>query len=65
MPQSLAQVWIHVIFSTKDRWPFFGDPAFREEMFRMLSYHVTEANCLNASVGLKRYLPRWSTRRKA
>ena len=42
MPQSLAQVWLHVIFSTKERRPFFQNSAFREEMFRMLAHHVKE-----------------------
>ena len=40
MPQSLAQVWLHVIFSTKERRPFFRNSEFREEMFRMLAHHV-------------------------
>ena len=38
MPQSLAQVWLHVIFSTKERRPFFQNSEFREEMFRMLAH---------------------------
>ena len=25
MPQSLSAVYIHLVFSTKDRWPFFRD----------------------------------------
>ena len=51
MPQSLAQVWIHVVFSTKDRRPFLQDGEFRKEMFRMLSHHVKESKCVNGSVG--------------
>ena len=51
MPQSHAQVWLHIVFSTKDRRPFFKDPEFRDEMFRMLSFHVKETNCVSASVG--------------
>ena len=51
MPQSLAQVWLHIVFSTKDRRPFLQHETFREEMFRMLSYHVKESNCVSASVG--------------
>jgi REP element-mobilizing transposase RayT len=30
MPQSLVQIYAHLIFSTKDREPFLSDPAFRE-----------------------------------
>lgn len=51
MPQSLAQVWIHIVFSTKERRPFLQDESFREEMFRMLAHHVKESKCVSASVG--------------
>lgn len=51
MPQSLAQVWIHLVFSTKNRRPFLQCETFREEAFRMLSYHVKESGCVSASVG--------------
>ena len=51
MPQSLAQVWLHLVFSTKDRQQFLSDETFRVEMFRMLAYHVTESGCVSASVG--------------
>jgi len=51
MPQSLAQVWLNVVFSTKDRRPFLQSQSFREQMFRMLSYHVKESGCVSASVG--------------
>ncbi len=51
MPQSLAQVWLHIIFSTKERRPFFQDKNFRSEMFKMLSFHVTEQQCVSVSVG--------------
>jgi REP element-mobilizing transposase RayT len=51
MSQSLAQVWLHVIFSTKERRPLLRDAAFREEMFRMLAHHVKETKCVSASVG--------------
>jgi REP element-mobilizing transposase RayT len=30
MPQSLAQIYIHIIFSTKERQPFLWDDAFRK-----------------------------------
>ena len=51
MPQSLAQVWLHVIFSTKDRRHYLYDRGFRNEMFRMLAYNVKELNCVSATVG--------------
>ena len=51
MPQSLAQVWIHLVFSTKDRRPFLQNESLRTEMFKMLTHHVKESGCLSASVG--------------
>jgi len=51
MPQSLAQVWIHLVFSTKERRPFLQKDTLREEMFRMLAYHVKDAGCVSVSVG--------------
>jgi len=51
MPQSHAQVWLHIVFSTKDRRPFLRNDTFRTEMFRMLAHHVKESNCTSASVG--------------
>jgi REP element-mobilizing transposase RayT len=51
MPQSVAQVWIHLVFSTKERRPFLQQETFRTAMSRMLAYHVNEAGCTSASVG--------------
>lgn len=51
MAQSLSQVWLHLVFSTKDRRPFLNNEVFREEMFRMLSFHVKESKCVNGCVG--------------
>jgi REP element-mobilizing transposase RayT len=45
MPQSLSQVWLHIVFSTKERRPYLQDPSFRDEMFRMLSHHVQQSGC--------------------
>jgi len=45
MPQSLAQIWLHIVFSTKDRQSFLQKTDFRNEMFRMLSHHVQTAGC--------------------
>ncbi len=51
MPQSLAQIWVHVVFSTKDRRPLLENPSFQEQLFRMLSYHVKDSKCISASIG--------------
>ena len=37
MPQSLVQIYVHVIFSTKDRRPFLKESAFREQLHGYLS----------------------------
>jgi hypothetical protein len=36
MPQSLAKILLHLVFSTKERRPFLKDPALREELNRYL-----------------------------
>ena len=45
MPQSLSQIWLHLVFSTKGRQTYLQNPDFREEMFRMLSFHIEEIGC--------------------
>ena len=37
MPQSLAQVYLHLAWSTKNRVPFLKDVAVREEMHSYLA----------------------------
>lgn len=51
MPQSHGRVWLHIVFCTKERRPFLQDEVFRDEMYRMLSHHITAMMCLSASVG--------------
>lgn len=51
MPQSHSQIWIHIVFSTKDRRSLLRNDAFRDEMFCMLAHHVKESKCTSASVG--------------
>jgi hypothetical protein len=38
MPQSLAKILVHTVFSTKDRRPFLRDTALRQEMHHYLGY---------------------------
>jgi putative transposase len=45
MSQSLAKVLIHTVFSTKDRQPYFGDIALREELHRYLGGILSKLNC--------------------
>ena len=37
MPQSLAKLYVHIIFSTKDRYPFLDQKNLRKEMFSYLA----------------------------
>jgi hypothetical protein len=32
MPQSLSNILVHIIFSTKERFPFLKDPALRAQL---------------------------------
>ena len=51
MSQSLAQIWLHIVFSTKERRLYLQNEEFRLDMFRMLAHHVKETGCLSVSVG--------------
>ena len=41
MPQSLAKILVHTVFSTKDRRPFLRDKPLREELHRYLGGILT------------------------
>src|SRR5688572_29202575 len=51
MPQSLSRIWLHIVFSTKNREAFLQDEALREEMFKMLGHHAKELDCPPLVVG--------------
>ncbi len=51
MPQSIAQVWLHIVFSTKSRKAHLQNEDLRSEMFRVLAHEVKESGCVSASVG--------------
>lgn len=51
MPQSFARVWLHIVFSTKDRCAYLQRDDFREEMFRMIGYHVGKLDCVPLRAG--------------
>ena len=42
MPQSLAQIYLHLVFSTKERRPFLADLPFRRRVHQYLM-----ATCTN------------------
>ncbi|MFN0197612.1 MAG: transposase [Planctomycetaceae bacterium] len=51
MPQSLACVWLHVVFSTKECHAYLQHAGFRDEMFRMIGHHVEQIGCVPIRVG--------------
>jgi REP element-mobilizing transposase RayT len=50
MPQSLAKIYIHAVFSTKNREPLLAD-AWREELFRVLGGASNNLGCQSLTVG--------------
>jgi|SRR6266436_6355111 len=51
MPQSLAKVLVHTVFSTKERRPLLRDKALREELHRYLGGILHNLDCQPVIVG--------------
>ena len=51
MAQSLSRLWTHLIFSTKDRFPFLGDKVLRTEMHAFLAQMLRKHDCETRIVG--------------
>ena len=51
MPQSLAQVYLHTIFSTKDRCGFLEDPQIRTDTHSYLAGCAKALGCLPVRIG--------------
>lgn len=51
MPQSLAKIFVHIIFSTKSRYPFLSDKNIRKEMHSYLGGTCNNLNCPVIIVG--------------
>ena len=51
MAQSLSRLWTHLIFSTKDRFPFLDDKVVRVEMHAYLSQMLRAHACETRIVG--------------
>ena len=45
MPQSLARIWLHIVFSTSERRAYLQHEDIREEMFGMLGHHANKIDC--------------------
>lgn len=51
MPQSLAKILVHTVFSTKERRPFLRDRALREETHHYLGGILKNLDCQPIMVG--------------
>ncbi|NQU23059.1 MAG: IS200/IS605 family transposase [Candidatus Nealsonbacteria bacterium] len=51
MPQSLVQIYVHVVFSTKHRKPLLGDDEFRDRTHRYLAGILKNLKCPTLIVG--------------
>ena len=51
MPQSLAKILVHTVFSTKERRPFLRDTVLATEMHRYLGGVLNELGCQSLLVG--------------
>lgn len=51
MAQSLARLWTHLIFSTKQRYPFLSDPTVRADMHAYLGTVLRNHDCPTLRVG--------------
>jgi REP element-mobilizing transposase RayT len=51
MPQSLAKILVHTVFSTKERRPFLRDQSLREELHRYIGGVLAKHDCQPLIVG--------------
>src|SRR5687768_17451808 len=51
MPQSLAEIYLHVVFSTKNRVPYLRDPTIREDLFGYLKGTCDGLQCPSIRTG--------------
>jgi putative transposase len=51
MSQSLSKIWTHLIFSTKERYPFLSDEKIRHDMHSYLAKILKANNCPTLQVG--------------
>jgi REP-associated tyrosine transposase len=51
MSQSLSKIWTHLIFSTKERYPFLSDESIRHDMHSYLAKILKANHCSTLQVG--------------
>ena len=51
MPQSLAKLWVHIIFSTRDRYPFLKNPTVQQKVHQYIKSICYKQDCQAMMVG--------------
>lgn len=51
MPQSLTKVWVHIIFSTKNRFAYLTNLENRERLYEYLAGACKALNCPAVTIG--------------
>ena len=51
MPQSLSKIYIHTVFSTKNREPFLSDDALRDELHAYMGGIAKQLDCHPIRIG--------------
>ena len=51
MSQSLSQIWVHIVFSTKDRYPFLKEVSMQERLHQYIKSLCNEQGCNVAAIG--------------
>ena len=51
MSQSLVKIWTHLIFSTKERYPFLTDEKIRRDLYAYMATSLKENNCPTLIIG--------------
>ncbi|OAI48727.1 hypothetical protein AYO45_04380, partial [Gammaproteobacteria bacterium SCGC AG-212-F23] len=51
MSQSLSELWIHIIFSTKKRYPFFTEPSLRQQIYTYIQTICQKKDCHPTFIG--------------
>jgi REP-associated tyrosine transposase len=51
MSQSLSKLWSHLIFSTKDRYPFLSDSNVRDQLHAYMATILRNHDCPTLQVG--------------
>jgi REP element-mobilizing transposase RayT len=64
VPQSLAKILVHTVFSTKERRPFLRDKNLREELHHYIGGILKQLDCQSIIVGgVEDFLHRFFTNR--